>query len=309
MAMFKIQDKKLLPVREKDIDLEKDIQRMTEENLEMIFRVQFVSTEFPLQNFRIDTLAFDKESSSFVIIEYKRDRSFSIIDQGYAYLALMLNNKADFILEYNERTGGNLRREDIDWSQSKVLFVAQSFTTYQQNAINFRDLPIELWEVKIFDNSTILYNQLRSPETKESIKTIAKNKTIESVSREIKVYNIEDHLARGTTETKKLFFELRKRILELGEDVKEDPQKFYIAYKTTSNFVDVEIQRRNLKMWLNLKSSSLQDPKGIADDMTNPPRGHYGNGDYEIKISDQLDVPYIFGLIEQAYQASKFERK
>ena len=105
-----------------------------------------------------------------MIIEYKRDRSFSVIDQGFAYLALMLNNKADFILEYNEKTKGNLRREDVDWSQSRVLFLAQSFTTYQQNAINFRDLPIELWEVRVFDNATVLYNQLLSLEAKESIK-------------------------------------------------------------------------------------------------------------------------------------------
>ena len=69
-----------------------------------------------MQNFRIDTLAFDTETKSFVRIEYKRDRSFSVVDQGFAYLSLMLNNKADFILEYNERMKDNLKREDVDWS-------------------------------------------------------------------------------------------------------------------------------------------------------------------------------------------------
>ena len=138
MPIFQISNSKLSQIKEKDIDLEKDIQMITEENLETVFGLRFVKSEFALQKFRIDTLAFDKETDAFVIIEYKRDRSFSVIDQGYAYLALMLNNKADFILEYNERTKGALRREDVDWSQSRVLFLAQSFTTYQQNAINFR---------------------------------------------------------------------------------------------------------------------------------------------------------------------------
>jgi hypothetical protein len=46
-----------------------------------------------LPGFRIDTLAFDKESSAFIIIEYKKDRNFSVVDQGVAYLNLMLNNK------------------------------------------------------------------------------------------------------------------------------------------------------------------------------------------------------------------------
>ena len=127
MPLFKQDNNKLLIIKEKSIDLEKTVQKLTENNLENIFSLEFVSTEFSLHNFRIDTLAFDKENNSFVIIEYKRDRSFSIIDQGYAYLALMLNNKADFILEYNEKTKNNLKRDDVDWSQSKVIFVANSF--------------------------------------------------------------------------------------------------------------------------------------------------------------------------------------
>jgi hypothetical protein len=77
-----------------------------------------------LKQFRIDTLAFDPEAKSFVIIEYKRDKTFSVIDQGYAYLLLMLNNKADFILECNESQHQSLKRTDVDWSQSKVIFVS-----------------------------------------------------------------------------------------------------------------------------------------------------------------------------------------
>lgn len=305
MPIFNIKNQKLSLIKEKAINLEKDIQKLTEENLETVFELQFVGTEFALQNFRIDTLAFDKATSAFIIIEYKRDRSFSIIDQGYSYLALMLNNKADFILEYNEKTKSNLRKGDVDWTQSRVLFLAQSFTVHQRNAINFRDLPIELWEIKSFDNATVLYNQLLSSETKESVRTITKNKDIESINKEIKVYSLEDHLENGTEQSRGLFSLLQEKILGFGDDVSEDPKKFYIAYKTDKNFVDIEIQRQNIKLWLNIKSGLLQDPKGIAKDMTNPPTGRLGNGDYEIKFSSIEDLPYIMGLLEQSYQKSK----
>jgi len=87
MAIFQIQkNNTLVQIEEKKIDLEKDIQKLTEENLSDIFGLTFIKSEFPFQNFRIDTLAFDEETQSFVIIEYKRDRSFSVVDQGYAYL-------------------------------------------------------------------------------------------------------------------------------------------------------------------------------------------------------------------------------
>jgi hypothetical protein len=97
---------------------------------------------------RIDSLALDTETNSFVIIEYKRGKSFSVIDQGYAYLSLMLNNKADFILEYFEKTGEQVKKNEISWSESRVIFVANSFTIHQRQAINFKDLPIELREAK-----------------------------------------------------------------------------------------------------------------------------------------------------------------
>jgi len=146
MPIFKIKGSKLGLVKEKQIELERHIQKLTEENLDTIFGWEFVASEFQVNSFFIDTLAFDPESKAFVIIEYKKDKSFSVIDQGVAYLSQMLDNQANFILEYNERLEKNLRRKDVDWSQSRVVFIANSFTRYQENAIGFKDLPIELWK-------------------------------------------------------------------------------------------------------------------------------------------------------------------
>ena len=57
---------------------------LAEQNLKTILGIEFVKSEFALNNFRIDSLALDKEANAFVIIEYKRDKNFSVIDQGYA---------------------------------------------------------------------------------------------------------------------------------------------------------------------------------------------------------------------------------
>ena len=127
MPLFKNNNKKLVPISRIRFSLERDIQKITENNLATIFGFEFVCSEYQLQNLRIDTLAFDKENKSFVVIEYKRDRNQSVIDQGFSYLALMLNNKADFILQYNECMKDNLKREDVDWEQSKVLFISNNF--------------------------------------------------------------------------------------------------------------------------------------------------------------------------------------
>ena len=98
LQIFSINGTKLAEIRERQFPLESEIQSLTEANLHDLFELDFVKSEFELHGLRIDTLAFDNESKAFVIIEYKKDRNFSVVDQGMAYLNLMLNNKADFIL-------------------------------------------------------------------------------------------------------------------------------------------------------------------------------------------------------------------
>jgi hypothetical protein len=194
MALFLISKSKLTPIKSKPFDLEKEIQNLTEKNLSTVFGLQYVASEFKVKQFRFDTISFDKETKSFVIIEYKKDQKFSVIDQGYAYLSLMLNNKSDFIVEYNEKLDENLKRSNVDWSQSKIIFISPAFTSYQREAINFEDLPIELYEIKRYSNQTVTYNKIKSPGSTEKIKSISrKDKKIKKVSREIKVYR-EDEL-------------------------------------------------------------------------------------------------------------------
>lgn len=304
MALFKITDKgRLDHIKEKDFKLEKEIQQLTEQNLKAVFGLEFVKSEFSINNFRIDTLAFDQNENCFVIVEYKRDKNFSVIDQGYAYLSLMLNNKADFVLEYIESRSDTLKRDKIEWSQSRVIFVSPSFTTYQREAINFKDLPIELWEVKRYDNETVNYTQIQTTGAKVSVKTISrKDDTIEKVTKEIKVYTEQEHLENVSDETKELYERVKAAIINLDNiDVK--PKKQYIAFVAASNFVDIYIKRNGIKMWLNVPKGKLSDPKKIARDVSNI--GHWGNGDYELQFDTDEDLEYILSLIKQSLKLNK----
>lgn len=304
MSLFKIENnERLEKIKEQPFKLEKDIQSLTEKNLKSILGLDFVKSEFSLKNFRIDTLAFDNDAGTFVIIEYKRDKNFSVIDQGYAYLSLMLNNKADFILEYNENLKETLKRNDVDWSQSRVIFISPSFTTYQKEAINFKDLPIELWEIRRYDNQTVNYNQIKTSGAQESVKTISRqDEAIEKVTKEIKVYTEDEHLEKGTEETKELYESFKSAILNLDE-LEVKPKKKYIAFVSGSNVVDIHIQKNALKMWLNLQQEDLDDPKEIARDVSSV--GHWGNGDYEIIMRTDEEMEYILSLIKQSLKKNK----
>lgn len=252
MYLLKIdKDERLTNIRLKPFLKERELHQICEKNLDLLFGLTFVRSEFALNNFRIDTLAYDESKKSFYIIEYKNNKNFSVIDQGYAYLSLLLNNKADFILEYNENRKENLKRSDVDWSQSKILFVSPRFTNYQRESINFKDLPIELWEVKRFENNTISFNQIKPAGATESIKTVSKkNEEIKLVNDEIKVYTEEDHLQGVAEEIKELYEQLRDAILNLG-DITLNPTKLYLGFVVNKkDIIDICIQKKHLKYGL-----------------------------------------------------------
>jgi predicted transport protein len=218
-----------------------------------------VCTEFTVGNFRIDTLAYNRESKSFVIIEYKRDKNFSIIDQGYAYLSLMLNNKADFILEYHENSKKTLKKSDVDWSLSKVAFVAPVFTTYQREAINFKDLPIELWEVRKFENDTISYNEIKKAGAQESIKTISKqDETIKQVSAQVKVLTEDFHLDKVSPEVKELYYQLQNDLLNEIENIHFNVQKYYISLRVKRNFAFLSFTKNKIRLVAMTKVSAIK---------------------------------------------------
>jgi predicted transport protein len=304
MPLFKIGNS-LEFIKEKTFKLEKEIQELTEQNLSAVLSLDFVKSEFSLHNFRIDTLAFDKESNAFVIIEYKRDKNFSVIDQGYAYLSLMLNNKADFILEYNETQQNTLKRSDVDWSQSRVIFVSPRFTNYQREAINFKDLPIELWEIKRFENNTVSYEPIEKTNATESINTISKkSKEIQVISEELKVFTEEEHVQKSDIEVRELYEVLKERIMAFGDNINLNPRKLYVGFKVDTNtFCDFIFLNKSLKLHLNLKIGELEDSRNIARDVSNV--GHWGNGAYEIKLTDQEEIDYVLSLIKQSYKKNK----
>ena len=71
-------DEKLIPIKQVKFNNEKEMQNLTENNLEELFDLRFVASEFQVDNLRIDTLAFNEKTKSFVII-FCIDSSNSIV--------------------------------------------------------------------------------------------------------------------------------------------------------------------------------------------------------------------------------------
>jgi len=57
---------------------------------------------------------------------------------------------------------------------------------------------------------------------------------------------------------------------------------------------------KRLQLSLNMEFHELHDPRGLAKDVTN--LGRWGNGNVEIGLSSTDEMPYVIGLVRQAFE-------
>ena len=114
-------------------------------------------------------------------------------------------------------------------------------------------------------------------------------------------YTLDDHLYLAEDSPMRPLFEIfRKEVLALDSCIREEMLHRYVAYKSETNFVDVVAQKSCLRLSLNLHFYELHDPRGLARDMTG--LGHSGNGDVEVILSTSDELPYVMGLVRQAFE-------
>lgn len=288
-------------LKQKDFKNEKELQNLFENNLEKILGYRFIDTEFTVGDFRIDSLAFDEETKSFKIIEYKNVKNHSLVDQGYTYLKLMLERKADFVLQYNIKTKSSLTIQDIDWSQLRIIFVSPIYTAYQLNATDFKNIPVDLVKVTRYEEDIVEIDFIKKT-SNVKVQDIKMESEQNDVNKEVIVYTEEDHLAKASEEIKTTYEELKNRILEL-DDIDVEIKKHYIAFKGRTNIVDIIVTKNKLKIDINMKKGTLEDLLNITEDISEI--GHWGNGDYRVILNNSNDIDTLMPLIKQSLKVNR----
>lgn len=97
-----------------------------------------------------------------------------------------------------------------------------------------------------------------------------------------------------------LFHLLEKRVMNLDSSVRMEFKKLYIAFKATTNFVDIVPQKNRLRLSLNMPFEKINDEKGICKNVSG--LGRWGNGEVEVGIDSITQIDDIMKLIVQAYR-------
>jgi len=173
----------------------------------------------------------------------------------------------------------------------------------------FRESPLKLneglgaveqWDAKAIENrakrlATMAARDWRAPSLAKEVLDSYRPVPV-GASR----YSIEDHPQIDSGPMQGLFQAFRKEVLTLDPCVTEEFLKLYVAYKAETNFVDVVPQAKRLRLSLNMEFHEVHDPKGQCKDVTNI--GRWGNGDAEVGLSTLDELPYVIGLVRQAFE-------
>lgn len=252
-------------LKEVPFNNEREMQNLVEEQLLELFGLQFVASEFaPQGDLRIDTLAFDLEQKSFVIIEFKRGHSWSVIDQGATYLSLLLDRRDSFVLKLNQVHNTRLMPKDINWEASRVIFVAPSFNTYQEGSLGFRDLPIELWEIIRYEKDLIAMNRIQSSRKNAKLSELDNTSgDLKKVRSQLKQYTVDDHFKEGWDEGRDIFDALVPQLMALHPDFSLNTTKSHISLKVGSKVVFyIHPQKSGLVLdFTRSKPKDFKDPE------------------------------------------------
>lgn len=275
------------------VTLEKELQTVIENNMEIFFGVTFLASEYrTTDGGRMDSIGID-ENHCPVIFEYKRSIQENVINQGLFYLNWLLDHKDSFKVLVIEKLGLKSAK-DIDWTMPRVICIAGDFTKYDESAIKQMNRNISLIRYKKFGDDLLMFEQINEniaaaiPENEPSA---SKSKSTDKT--------FDEQLESADKTIKILYQDLANYILSLGDDISETHLKLYAAFKKIKNVVTVVAQKKKLVINLPLDISSVTFEEGFSRNVTNI--GHWGCGPVELHLQTSGDLEKAKPLIDRAY--------
>ncbi|MBL8146348.1 MAG: hypothetical protein JNL34_08180 [Anaerolineae bacterium] len=281
--------------------LEQHLEKLIEGNLERVLGVRFVATQYELrgdlQQGRIDTLGLDADGSP-TIIEYKREKEPDVINQGLYYLNWLKEHRGDFELLVKKKLGFDV---EIVWSQPRLIVIAETFAKWDTYAVKLMGQGIELWRYVFYDDHLLFLEQVYGQQ--RTLPSVATSSPIEESQPGLSdSYTLDDHTRKGNESIRALFLSLRDQILSLeGEEgeIIETPRKLYVAYRHGKNFCEVEVQKKVLKVYVDIPYSELEDRPALSRDLASV--GHWGTGTslFTLQVENQIEI--VMKAIFQSY--------
>lgn len=308
--IFEIKDAKATKINPKDFRNELELHQLIDKNLEELFEIRYIKDEHVTDKHgRIETLGIDS-SNRPVVIEYKKTMEKGQLAQANRYVAWIKQNPDSF--ELLARKNINIEN-DIDFSNIRIICFAQEYNMDDKCLAPV--LGAELWKYTYYENNTLVI--VREEEPEQLIKTQKSNfsqkkPNISKDKRELRpAKTIAEHLNGASKELNELYETFNAEVVDISSEIEQYTTFAEIIYKTSLNFVALEVQKKNnrLRILLRTKNDEIEDPKNLTEKV--PKKNGWGNMSRIVSLDpkDINDNKYTLGdiiaLIIQSYNTTK----
>lgn len=301
IKLFQTQDGALIELDSTSAPLERGLQSQFEHNLDTLLGVRFLASEYATTHGgRMDTLGLD-ENGYPVIIEYKRDRSENVINQGLFYLDWLMDHRGDFELLARDRYGKEAA-DQVEWSAPRLICIAADFTKYDTHAVKQMSRNIELIRYRKFSDDLLLLELLTAVSATPAAEVAVEPEA--GATKASKYKTVSEMMIDASPELADLYTDVEHFLLGLGDDVTKKTLRFYFAFRRIKNFACVEVKTTlNLvRIYLKIDPDAVELEEGFTRDVRNV--GHFGTGDLEVTLKSHDDLERAKPLIVQSYEAS-----
>lgn len=318
VRLFRFTDNRAVELDGGHVTLERHLQKAVEANMETLFAVRFLASEYPTgerHGGRIDSLGID-ENGSPVIFEYKRKVSESVIIQGLYYLDWLMDHKAEFQHLVRGSAHDELT-EAIDWSAPRLVCVATDFTRYDRHAVQQIHRAIDLVRYRDFDGELLTLDVIHSNATDstsaaarrttkqdgaQSTQDVNEGEDVSAAEENSRGPGVLEKLEQASPQLRELFDTVADYCETVGEGVSRKTLKRYIAFHKLRNFATLRIRPVDQKVVLHLKV----DPDSV--ELTDGFTRRLDEGErtkavpLEVSIRHPSELDEVYALIDRAYE-------
>ncbi len=306
LKLFRLTAGKACELAGSAMQLEKSLQSLIEHNMETLFGVRFLASEYSTGKRhagRMDSLGID-ENGNAVIFEYKRAANENVITQGLFYLDWLMDHRGDFELLVLKRLGPTVT---VDWSNPRLVCVAGDFNRYDEYAIGQMQRSIELVRYRNYADELLALELVASTSAKATAagENLGSSSGAGPSSNTATTSSTVTQLHEAAPQAlKDLYGSVEQYLLHLGDDVTKIVNKNYYAFRRLKNFACVEVhpQKQRLLVYLKVDRDTVTLEKDFIRDVRKI--GHFGTGDLEVALARPEDLVRAQPLFDMSYEAS-----
>ncbi len=295
MMLYETTMSGLAKVEPDPFEYEHKMRDFVADNIGVLFPgLEKVKNEMTIKDCRPDTIAYDRNQDTFVVIEYKNKVDKGVVTQVLAYVTTIRNNQAELRLAHEDKP----RDHKYDWKAVYSIIIAPSFDKVAKVAAQDRD-DMELYTIKKYGNRIVAVERVGGGH--ERTAAIKSSPGAEDARTQDAAH--VPGTGASSPPTEHLYDTIRTRLLDEFPGAEEHKKKFYRGFRYPDGKYFCTIAIHKSKIGLSY-SGKRAESELKPDDFVRNVNG-WGIGKFRSEIKNEDDFEKALTILKRLHGGHK----